>query len=68
MNEVFSGGVAPELGLWMVGGPSYAYTGPVKDLLGLNWIAMGTSPGDRKGPRDHAAFNTDVFCRTLRRS
>jgi arabinofuranosyltransferase len=61
LNEVFEGGAKPELGLWMVGGASYAYDGPVKDLLGLNWIAMGTSAGDRKGPRDHAAFNVDVF-------
>lgn len=51
----------PELGLWMVGGASYAYLGPVKDLLGLNWTAMGMSEGDRKGPRDHAAFSVDVF-------
>lgn len=61
LNEVFADGPKPELGLWMVGGASYAYEGPVKDLLGLNWIAMGTSPGDRKGPRDHAAFDVDVF-------
>jgi arabinofuranosyltransferase len=61
LDEVFAGEDAPEVGLWMVGGASYTYTGPVKDLLGLNWIAMGTSPGDRKGLRDHAAFNSEVF-------
>jgi hypothetical protein len=61
LNQVFARLPSPEVGLWMVGGAGYAYTGPVKDLLGLNWIAMGMSPGDRKGPRDHAAFNADVF-------
>lgn len=60
MTQVFDP-PRPELGLWMVGGASYTYEGPVKDLLGLNWIAMGMSEGDRKGPRDHAAFNVDVF-------
>ena len=61
LDDAFAGGPRPELGLWMVGGASYTYRGPVKDLLGLNWIAMGMSEGDRKWPRDHAAFNADVF-------
>ena len=29
--------------------------------MGLNWLAMGHSPGDRKGSRNHAAFDLDVF-------
>jgi hypothetical protein len=61
LNGVLQGAPLPELGLWMVGGAGYAYRGDVKDLLGLNWKAMGMSPGDRKGIRDHAAFNVDVF-------
>ena len=61
LNQAFEDGDPPELGLWMVGGAAYTYMGPVKDLLGLNWKAMGMSPGERKGPRDHAAFNLDVF-------
>jgi len=61
LGNAFEGETLPEVGLWMAGGAGYAYPGPVKDLLGLNWIAMGHSPGDRKGIRDHAAFNVDVF-------
>lgn len=61
LGEAFEAGGYPEVGLWMAGGAGYAYPGPVKDLLGLNWIAMGHSAGDRKGVRDHAAFNIDVF-------
>ena len=51
----------PVLGVWQAGGVGYAYRGPVRDLLGLNWVAMGHSPGDRKGVRDHAAFHEDTF-------
>ena len=31
------------------------------DLMGLNSVAMGHSPGDRKGVKNHSAFNRDVF-------
>ena len=59
--EPFGAGPYPELGVWMAGGIGYEYPGPVKDLLGLNWVAMGHSPGDRAGIQNHAAFNEDVF-------
>lgn len=29
--------------------------------MGLNWVMMGHAPGDRRGYRGHAAFNTEVF-------
>ena len=61
LGEAFEGTRPPIVGLWMVGGAGYAYPGPVKDLLGLNWIAMGHSPSDRKGIRDYATFTIDVF-------
>lgn len=51
----------PVLGVWQAGGLGYGYLGPVRDLLGLNWVAMGHSPGDRKGIRDHAAFHEETF-------
>jgi len=61
LSEPFGSGPYPELGVWMAGGTGYEYPGPVKDLLGLNWVAMGHSPGNRNGIRNHAAFNQDVF-------
>ncbi len=52
---------APVVGVWQAGGIGYGYRGPVRDILGLNWVAMGHSPGDRKGVRDHAAFHAPTF-------
>lgn len=49
------------LGVITAGGIAYAYDGPVIDLMGLNSVAMGHSPGDRKGVKNHSAFNRDVF-------
>jgi hypothetical protein len=49
------------LGVITAGGIAYAYDGPVIDLMGLNNVAMGHSPGDRKGVKNHSAFNRDVF-------
>ena len=39
------------------------YEGPIVDLLGLNNVAMAHSPGERRGRKNHAAFNRDVFYR-----
>jgi arabinofuranosyltransferase len=49
------------LGVITAGGIAYAYDGPVIDLMGLNSVAMGHSAGDRKGVKNHSAFNRDVF-------
>ena len=49
------------LGVITAGGVAYAYDGPVIDLMGLNSVAMGHSAGDRKGVKNHSAFNRDVF-------
>ena len=35
------------------------------DLMGLNWTAMAHAPGDRKGTRNHAAFEPAVFWREM---
>lgn len=53
------------LGVGTAGGVGLAYKGPVVDLLGLNNVAMGHSAGDRKGGKNHAAFNQEVFFEQL---
>ena len=49
------------MGVTAAGGVKYTYRGPIFDLLGLNHVAMGHSPGERLGFKNHAAFNKDVF-------
>jgi hypothetical protein len=51
----------PSVGMIAVGGFGLIYQGNTVDLMGLNNILMGHSPGDRKGIKNHAAFNKDVF-------
>jgi hypothetical protein len=61
LNEIFVGGELPSVGEIAVGSVGRAYRGKMIDLMGLNNVAMGHSPGDRTGEKNHAAFNTDVF-------
>jgi len=49
------------LGIITAGGIGYTYKGPRLDLMGLNNVEMGHSPGDRRGNKNHAAFNSNVF-------
>ena len=49
------------LGIITAGGIGYRYQGPRLDLMGLNNVEMGHSPGDRRGNKNHAAFNSNVF-------
>lgn len=51
----------PSTGMIAVGGFGLIYQGNTVDLMGLNNILMGHSEGDRKGIKNHAAFNKDVF-------
>ena len=51
----------PSVGMIAVGGFGLIYEGETVDLMGLNNTLMGHSPGDRKGIKNHAAFNKDVF-------
>jgi hypothetical protein len=60
MNQLFSG-VLPSVGVIRAGAVALAYDGEVYDLIGLNNTAMAHSPGERKGLKNHAAFNADVF-------
>ncbi len=51
----------PRVAVTASGGVQYTYQGPVFDLLGLNHVGMGHSPGERRGHRSHAAFDKTVF-------
>ncbi len=51
----------PSAAVIAVGGFALFYEGKTVDLMGLNDVRMGHSKGDRKGIRDHASFNKDVF-------
>jgi hypothetical protein len=51
----------PLVGVIAAGGIKLIYNGPVFDLMGLNNTTMGHSKGIRKGLKNHAAFEKDVF-------
>ncbi len=51
----------PTVGVTAAGGFAYGYAGRAVDLMGLNWVAMAHSQGDRRGYTGHAAFSADVF-------
>ncbi len=61
LNRHFAPELRPSVGAIATGGLGFGYEGRVVDLMGLNWTAMAHSPGERKGARDHAAFDLDVF-------
>ena len=60
LNGLFETG-PPSIGVVRSGGIAWTYRGQVIDLLGLNNTAMGHSPGERRGIKNHAAFNSEVF-------
>lgn len=51
----------PSLGVVTSGGIKYSYTGDVVDLMGLNNTIMAHNHGDRKGIKNHAAFDIPTF-------
>ncbi len=65
LSCLFTGQPAPTVGVISSGGIKFSYAGPVEDLMGLNDTAMAHSPGDRRGKKNHAAFNKDVFYAAL---
>ncbi len=54
-------GWRPSVGVITAGGIAVAYEGEVVDLMGLNLAAMARAAGDRRGPKNHAAFQPEVF-------
>jgi hypothetical protein len=61
LNQIQSGIPPLRVGVLVCGGFGYAYRGPVADLLGLNLVAMAHAPGDRRGLKNHAAFDAEVL-------
>lgn len=51
----------PSVGVTAAGGVGMTFNGRAVDVLGLNWVSMGHSPGDRKGLKDHSAFDASVL-------
>jgi len=51
----------PSVGVVVAGGVKYTYQGPIFDLMGINNVVMGHYPGDRKGMKNHAAFEKNVL-------
>jgi arabinofuranosyltransferase len=51
----------PSLGVVTSGGIKYSYEGEVVDLMGLNNTIMAHNHGDRKGIKNHAAFDIQTF-------
>jgi len=51
----------PSLGVVTSGGIKYTYQGEVVDLMGLNNTIMAHNHGDRKGIKNHAAFDIPTF-------
>lgn len=62
MREMFTPlSALPSVGAITVGGLKYTYPGDVVDLMGLNNTRMAHNGGDRKGTKNHAAFEKDTF-------
>ena len=61
LNDWFSQAQAPSIGVLSAGAIAFEYHGVVWDLMGLNFSDMAHSPGDKKGQKNHAAFNKDIF-------
>jgi hypothetical protein len=51
----------PKVGVIVAGGIAMTYKGPVIDMMGLNNSYVAHFPGDRTGPKNHAAFEKDAF-------
>jgi hypothetical protein len=48
-------------GVIRAGAVASLYQGQIIDLMGLNNTTMAHAPGNRKGLKNHAAFNAEVF-------
>ncbi len=51
----------PKVGVMTAGGFARTYTGEIIDIMGLNNTMIAHFKGDRKGIKNHAAFETDAF-------
>lgn len=64
LNAVFEmASEYPSIGVLTAGGIARSYKGPILDVMGLNSVEVAHAKGDRKGLKNHAAFNKEVFMR-----
>lgn len=62
LGDLFAGEPQyPLVGVIKAGGIARTYPGPIVDLMGLNNAFIGHFKGDRKGMRNHAAFEREAF-------
>ncbi len=61
LNTMFENVEKPGVGVSAAGGFAYGYTGETVDLMGLNNIAMAHAVADKKGIKNHAAFDIPTF-------
>jgi arabinofuranosyltransferase len=62
LRGLFAGaGRFPSVGVVTSGAISRTYPGPIVDLMGLNSTAIAHHPGDRRGLKNHAAFEKEAF-------
>lgn len=60
-SAVRVGSKPPTVAVVPAGGFAWAYSGPVLDLMGLNWVEMAHDTTNRYGHVGHAAFSPRVF-------
>ena len=53
----------PSVGVIAAGGIAMTYEGPIKDLLGLNWVEMGHADRDVVRMKNNSGFSAEVFFR-----
>jgi arabinofuranosyltransferase len=63
LNLSFTETDRPSIGVVAAGAIALVYDGKVIDMMGLNNLDMAHAEGDRKGRKNHAAFNKDVLLR-----
>jgi len=67
LGRLLSGSAClPTIGVIAAGGIARTYPGRIVDLMGLNSTAIAHYPGDRKGLKNHAAFEKEAFFRLVR--
>jgi hypothetical protein len=62
LNKIFiENGFMPSVGTITAGGLARTYDGTIYDLMGLNNVEMAHRSKDRKGYKDHAVFDKEIF-------
>jgi len=61
LNKLFSYSHKPSIGRIWAGGYAFAYDGPTIDLMGLNNTLMAHAIPEKKGLKNHAAFDKKTF-------